>query len=105
MTYFSELRIIIENQDATSPRENEKLEDIYLHDSFDPSALSTTLHFILTMMVEGTPLDMVHHAGSGQGIEAWRKIITEYDPKLATRIALPEGTAFVVVITRHVDVC
>ncbi len=31
------------------------------------------------VLLKGTPLDIVLNCGEGEGIEAWRRLISEYD--------------------------
>ena len=55
----------------------------------DPDSVSgsTRLHYLLVQLLAGTPLDMVLNAGAGEGAEAWRKLVAEYDSRAATRAA------------------
>ena len=44
---------------------------------------STQLYYILIMLVEGPALTRVINAGHGQGLNAWRALVAEYEPKSA----------------------
>ena len=46
---------------------------------------STQLYYILIMLVEGPALTRVINAGHGQGLNAWRALVAEYEPKSAAR--------------------
>ena len=46
---------------------------------------STSLFYILMMLVEGPALTRVINAGSGQGLNAWRMLVAEYEPKSSAR--------------------
>jgi hypothetical protein len=51
--------------------------------ALDPNAipLSKKLHYMLTQLMKGTPLDIPLNCGEGEGVEAWRRLINEYDPR------------------------
>ena len=46
---------------------------------------STELYYILIMLVEGAALTRVINAGHGQGLNAWRMLVLEYEPKSSAR--------------------
>ena len=53
--------------------------------SQDQTHHSTQLYYILIMLVEGPALTRVINAGHGQGLNAWRALVAEYEPKSAAR--------------------
>ena len=53
----------------------------------DTVARSTSLHFMLTMLVEGPALDIILNSGQGEGYESWRRLVLEYDPRSRVRAA------------------
>ena len=55
----------------------------------DPNVVkeSARLHYMLTQLMAGAPLDIVLNTGAGEGLEAWRRLIVEFDPQAATRTA------------------
>ena len=48
---------------------------------------SKSLHFMLTMLVEGPALDIIMNIGQGEGDESWRRLVLEYDPRSRVRAA------------------
>ena len=46
---------------------------------------STQLFYILMMLVEGPALTRVINAGQGQGLNAWRMLVAEHEPKSSAR--------------------
>ena len=46
---------------------------------------SKSLHFMLTMLVEGLALDIILNSGHGEGYESWRRLVLEYDPRSRVR--------------------
>merc|ERR1712194_313454 len=48
---------------------------------------SRQLHYMLTQLLSGTPLDIALNVGEGEGLEAWRRMNLEYDPRASTRTA------------------
>ena len=48
---------------------------------------SKALHLMLTMIVEGSALYIVLNAGHGEGYEAWRRLVLEFDPRSRVRAA------------------
>merc|ERR1712085_208776 len=50
-------------------------------------AESRQLHYMLTQLLSGTPLDIALNVGEGEGLEAWRRMNLEYDPRASTRTA------------------
>ena len=53
----------------------------------DSVARSKSLHFVLTMLVEGPALDTILNSGQGEGYESWRRLVLEYDPRSRVRAA------------------
>ena len=53
----------------------------------DPVARSRSLHFMLTMLVEGPGLDVILNSGQGEDYESWRHLVLEYDPLSCLRAA------------------
>ena len=53
----------------------------------DSAARSKSLHFMLTMLVEGPALDIIFNSGRGEGYESWRRLVLEYDPRSGVRAA------------------
>ena len=53
----------------------------------DSVAVSMYLHLMLTMLVEGPPLDIILNSGHGEGYESWRRLVLEYNPRSMVRAA------------------
>ena len=49
--------------------------------------LSKRLHFMLTQLVSGPAFDICVNAGLGEGVEAWRKLTAEYEPRVKSKTA------------------
>ena len=47
--------------------------------------LSTQLYYILVMLCRDKAQDKMNAVGSGEGFEAWRQFIIDWDPKVRTR--------------------
>ena len=55
--------------------------------NLDSVARIKSLHFMLTMLVEGPALDTLLNSGQGEGCESWRRLVLEYDPCSRVRAA------------------
>ena len=53
----------------------------------DSVARSKSLHFMLTMLLEGPALDIILNSGQGEGYESWQRLVLEYDPRSRVRAA------------------
>lgn len=40
---------------------------------------SSQLHYMLLQLTSGTALDVMLNSGQGEGVEAWRRLVSEYD--------------------------
>ena len=53
----------------------------------DSVARSKSLHFMLTMLVEGPALDIIFNSAQGEGYESWRRLVLVCDPRSRVRAA------------------
>lgn len=47
--------------------------------------LSSQLYYILVMLLRDRPLDRMHNVGIGEGLEGYRQLSLEYEPKVQSR--------------------
>ena len=51
----------------------------------EEQGLSTQLYYVLVMLCRGRALDKLHNCGDNEGVEAYRQLYLEYNPKLNSR--------------------
>ena len=49
--------------------------------------MSTQLYYTLVMLLRGRPLDVCHNSGNGEGFETYRKLYSDFKPRVASRFA------------------
>ena len=47
--------------------------------------MSTQLYYTLVMLLRGRPLDVCHNCGNGEGFETYRKLYSDFKPRVASR--------------------
>ena len=47
--------------------------------------VSTRLHYTLVLLLEGSSQRLLEHAGGGEGLLSWRRLVAEYQPATAGR--------------------
>ena len=47
--------------------------------------MSTQLYYTLVMLLRGRPLDICHNCGNGEGFETYRKLYSDFKPRVASR--------------------
>eukprot|EP00971_Amphidinium_carterae_P307119 6103587-Amphidinium_carterae.1 len=48
---------------------------------------SSTLYYLLAMLLEGRAQTMLTNTPTGQGYELWRRLVREYEPRTGSRSA------------------
>ena len=47
--------------------------------------VATQLHYMLVLLLEGSAQRLLEHAGDGEGLLSWRRLVAEYEPTTAGR--------------------
>ena len=47
--------------------------------------VSTQLYYVFVLLLEGSAQRLLEHAGDGEGLLSWRRLVTEYEPATAGR--------------------
>ena len=47
--------------------------------------VSTQLYYMLVLLLEGSAQRLLEHAGDGEGLLSWRRLVAEYEPVTAGR--------------------
>ena len=68
------------SEQATTPMLNATLPH-------EQARFSTQLFYVLVMTCKSQALDKVVNAGQGEGLEAWRSLVTHHEPGTTTRHA------------------
>ena len=76
--------------DSRFPELLEKVEgsDVAMYNATltqDEVDLSSQLYYILVMLLRDRPLDRMHDVGIGEGLEGYRQLSLEYEPKVQSR--------------------
>ena len=53
--------------------------------------VSTQLYYILVLLLDGSPQRLLEHAGDGEGLLSWRRLVAEIDPATACRDVTAAG--------------
>ena len=51
--------------------------------------MSTQLYYTLVMLLHGLPLDVCHNCGNGERFETYRKLYSDFKPRVASRFVGP----------------
>ena len=46
---------------------------------------STQLYYMLVLLLDGSPQRLLEHAGDGEGLLSWRRLVAEFEPATACR--------------------
>ena len=68
--------------------ESEVLEDAAIMNAALPARdqqVSTQLYYMLVLLLEGSAQRLLEHAGDGEGLLSWRRLVAEYEPATAGR--------------------
>ena len=47
--------------------------------------VSTQLHYMLVLLLEGSAQRLLEHGGDGEGLLNWRRLLAEYEPATVGR--------------------
>ena len=68
--------------------ESEVLQENAIMNSALPARdqrVSTQLYYMLVLLLEGSAQRLLEHAGDGEGLLSWRRLVAEYEPATAGR--------------------
>ena len=68
--------------------ESELLQEAAIMNSVLPvgdQQASTQLYFMLVLLLEGSAQRLLEHAGDGEGLLSWHRLVAEYEPTTAGR--------------------